>query len=178
MYDMIFLSCAVKTNFLQKNLLLSLLLLSCLVFSCKSKKNISAKTTKKEKSEWTGITVKKVLRNEIDEWLGTPYKYGGTTKKGVDCSGLVNAVYLAVYDVKLPRTSKDIYAFCKHIKMEDLQEGDLIFFNYNGKGISHVGIYLDNGKYVHASSQKGVMISDIHSAYVKKYIVGAGRVKK
>ena len=123
------------------------------------------------------IHVKKDLRKEVNNWLGTPYKYGGTSKKGVDCSGLVNAIYTAVYEIKLPRTSKEMYNSSKHIKMKDLREGDLIFFNYEGKGVSHVGIYLNDNKYVHASSKKGVVISDITDSYVKKKIVGAGRVR-
>ena len=61
--------------------------------------------------------------------------------------------------------------------MKDLREGDLVFFNYTGKGVSHVGLYLGDGKYVHASTTKGVVISDVDNEYTKKRIVGAGRVK-
>jgi probable lipoprotein NlpC len=144
--------------------------------SCRVKKH-AANTHKSEKSELNALHIKKDLKKEIATWLGTPYKYGGVTRKGVDCSGLVNAIYSEVYELKLPRSSKDIYASCKKIKMKDLREGDLVFFNYTGKGVSHVGLYLGDGKYVHASTTKGVVISDVDNEYTKKRIVGAGRVK-
>ncbi len=150
------------------------LILSCSACRVKKASRAAKHTERKELSE---IHVKKDLRKEVNNWLGTPYKYGGTSKKGVDCSGLVNAIYTAVYEIKLPRTSKEMYNSSKHIKMKDLREGDLIFFNYEGKGVSHVGIYLNDNKYVHASSKKGVVISDITDSYVKKKIVGAGRVR-
>ncbi len=144
--------------------------------SCRVKKEVSV-SKKTEKRELKELRVKKDLKKEINDWIGTPYKYGGTNKSGVDCSGLVNAIFLEVYDIKLPRTSKSIYTACEHIKMKDLQEGDLVFFDYNGKGVSHVGIYLNNNKYVHASASQGVVISDLENEFVKKRIVGAGRVR-
>jgi Cell wall-associated hydrolases (invasion-associated proteins) len=124
------------------------------------------------------LNIKKELKREINEWLGTPYKYGGNDKKGVDCSGFVQQVYKKVYHLNLPRTSSDIYSFCKKIKLPDLREGDLVFFDYEGKGVSHVGIYLSDNKFVHASSSKGVVISDLTNSYNKKKFVGAGRVLK
>lgn len=144
--------------------------------SCKVKKHASA-SKKTEKKELQALHIKKDLKKEINSWLGTPYKFGGVNKGGVDCSGLVNAIFLEVYEIKLPRTSKDIYSFCKKIKMRDLREGDLVFFDYNGNGVSHVGIYLGNDKYVHASASKGVVISDLYNDFTKKKIVGAGRMR-
>ena len=83
-----------------------------------------------------------------------------------------------MYNTKLPRTSKDMYIFSEHIKLKDLREGDLIFFNYTGKGVSHVGIYLENNKFIHASTTKGVIVGDLNNEFTRKKIVGAGRVKK
>lgn len=144
--------------------------------SCRVKKSAHV-VRKSEKTELKDLHIKKELKKEIAVWLGTPYRYGGVSKKGVDCSGLVNAIFLEVYEKKIPRSSKEIYAACKHIKTKDLQEGDLVFFNFTGKGISHVGLYLSEGKYVHASSTNGVVISDLDNEYTKKRYVGAGRVK-
>ncbi|HMN32532.1 MAG TPA: C40 family peptidase [Chitinophagaceae bacterium] len=140
--------------------------------SCGTKKGF----VKEEKRELKEIPIKKNLKSEVALWLGTPYKYGGNTREGVDCSGLVNAVYLKVYGIKLPRTSKEIFKQSNPIKTSQLKEGDLIFFDYEGKGVSHVGIYLDEGKYVHASSSKGVIISELNNPYTQKKLVGAGRI--
>lgn len=147
-----------------------------LLTSCRVKKQQTA-VHPKEKSALNELSIRKDLKKEIGSWLGTPYLYGGNTRKGVDCSGLVCAIYLEVYEIKLPRTSRDIYAASKHIKLKDLREGDLIFFNYTGKGVSHVGLFLGDGKYVHASTTKGVVISELDNAYTQKKIVGAGRVR-
>jgi cell wall-associated NlpC family hydrolase len=144
--------------------------------SCRVKKKMVL-PAKSEKKELQDLHVKKDLKKEIEKWLGTPYRYGGISKQGVDCSGFVNAIYKEVYEIKLPRSSKEIYNASKHIKMKDLEEGDLIFFNYSGKGVSHVGIYLSDNMYVHASSTNGVVISDLTNPYTKKNIVGAGRVR-
>lgn len=120
----------------------------------------------------------KNLENEIKEWLGSPYKYGGHSKDGTDCSGMVMEIYLKIYEIKLYRNSKEIFKKnCKRISKKDLQEGDLVFF---GKGdvetINHVGIYLYENKFVHASTSKGVMINNLSEPYYSKRFVGAGRV--
>jgi lipoprotein Spr len=124
------------------------------------------------------LQINKDLKKEIDRWLGTPYKYGGNDHKGVDCSGFVNAIYQSVYNLPLPRSSKEMYAQCLKIKTTDLKEGDLVFFDYTGKGVSHVGIYLKDDKYAHASSSKGVVISTLSNEYTRKNYIGAGRFKK
>ena len=144
--------------------------------SCRVKKGVNS-ARKIEKTALSNIPIQKDLKKEINSWLGTPYKYGGITKKGVDCSGFVNAIYQTVYDIDLPRTSKEIYSKAKAVKLQNIKEGDLIFFNYEGKGVSHVGIYLADNKYAHASASKGVVISDITDTYARKKIVGVGRIR-
>lgn len=115
------------------------------------------------------------LFDEIDRWWGVPYKYGGTTKTGIDCSSLVQTLALEAYGLKLPRTSKDQANYCKTIQRNELKEGDLVFFNTSG-GISHVGLYLSNNKFVHASTSLGVVISDLDQKYWAERFVKAGRI--
>jgi len=115
------------------------------------------------------------LFQAIDEWFGTRYKLGGTTKDGIDCSALMQNLYNSFYKISLPRTAKEQYHATRRISRAELKEGDLIFFNTIG-GISHVGMYLQNNKFVHASSGGGVTISDLYEDYWMKKFIGAGRV--
>jgi murein DD-endopeptidase / murein LD-carboxypeptidase len=111
----------------------------------------------------------------IDDWYGTRYCMGGTTKNCIDCSAFVQALFSQVYGITLPRTAKEQYAFAKKISSVMLKEGDLLFYNTRG-GVSHVGIYLQNNKFVHASTTGGVMISDMFEAYYVKHFISAGRI--
>lgn len=111
----------------------------------------------------------------IDDWYGTRYCMGGTTKTCIDCSSFVQTFFSAVYGITIPRTSKEQYSFASRISSKKLREGDLLFFNTRG-GVSHVGIYLMNNRFVHASTSAGVIISDMDEAYYSKRFIGAGRV--
>lgn len=113
----------------------------------------------------------------IHQWWGVPYKYGGSSMNGIDCSNFVKGITQFTYGVSLPRTSRDQAAFCKTIDKSELREGDLVFFN-TSVGISHVGLYLANNKFVHASSSLGVIISSLDESYWKKRFVKAGRLEK
>jgi lipoprotein Spr len=113
----------------------------------------------------------------IDEWYGTRYRMGGTTKKGIDCSAFVQTIYMSAFAVALPRTAREQYKTSRIISATQLKEGDLVFFNTTG-GVSHVGIYLQNNKFVHASSSNGVVISDLFDPYYLKRYLGAGRIEK
>lgn len=117
------------------------------------------------------------LLQSIDNWYGTRYRYGGTTKNGIDCSAFVRAMFKSVYDVELPRTAREQYGSARRISTTELKEGDLLFFNTTG-GVSHVGIYLRNNKFVHSSCSKGVTISDLYENYYISHYIGAGRVEK
>jgi lipoprotein Spr len=110
----------------------------------------------------------------IEEWWSTSYRYGGTGKNGIDCSALTGLLLSSVYGVSLPRTAREQYAKSKKVKREDLIEGDLVFFNTRG-GVSHVGVYLTNDYFVHASTSNGVTISSLNDNYYRKKYIGGGR---
>jgi cell wall-associated NlpC family hydrolase len=118
----------------------------------------------------------KALLENVDEWYGVRYRTGGNTKSGVDCSGFTVAVYSAVYGIALPRVSRDQYRISRKISTTELQEGDLVFFNTNGSGVSHVGVYLGHNKFIHASVSRGVMVNDLFEPYYLKRYYGAGRI--
>lgn len=117
----------------------------------------------------------KELYRLIHAWWGTPYKIGGMTQRGVDCSAFVQTVMAGSYELALPRTAKEQKQVAANVERSELREGDLVFFNTRG-GVSHVGIYLHNNKFVHASTSGGVTISDLSEAYWAKRYLGAGRV--
>lgn len=113
----------------------------------------------------------------IDEWWHTRYRMGGTSKKGIDCSAFMQVLMSTVYHTTLPRIARDQYAASTKITSSDWQEGDLVFFSRSGHSVGHVGMYLGNNKFVHSSSSKGVMISDLSETYWVKRFVGAGRIE-
>lgn len=122
--------------------------------------------------------VNQKLYFEIYKWLDTPYCYAGETAKGIDCSGFCNKMYQAVYGKTLEGGSRDIYTKVKPVNIKLAEEGDLLFFKIWKGQISHVGIYLQGRKFAHATTQAGVIISDLDEAYYKKYFFKAGRLQK
>lgn len=115
------------------------------------------------------------LYEAIEEWWGTRYRYGGTTKKGIDCSAFTGTMYNQAYNITLPRTARDQFAQCDKIDRDALQEGDLVFFNTRG-GVSHVGLYLGNGYFAHSSTRSGVTISSLDEDYYSRKYIGGGRI--
>ena len=121
------------------------------------------------------------LARVVDSYLGIPYKWGGTTRAGMDCSAFTRAIFRETYGVELPRSSKQIYGVGRAIPQEQsLKPGDLVFFKntYSGPGVSHVGIYLGNGRFAHASSSKGGTITPLDNPYFQPRYIGARRVER
>jgi len=107
-------------------------------------------------------------------WLGTPYLPGGATKNGTDCSGFVSSVYMEKERMYIPRSTTEEYKVGKDITEDNLVIGDLVFFG-NGRRVSHVGIYVGRGNFIHASSSKGVTVSPLDDNYWKPKYMGARR---
>lgn len=155
--------------------------------ACKSTSKIKKETASKQTTtpsyqvyaqklgfELNGNEDSKFLETVIS-WLGVPYKYGGCSKEGTDCSCFVNAFYKEMYNKSLPRKSEDMQQQSKKLEIKDLHQGDLVFFKIFGEKVSHVGIYVSNMHFVHATTSKGVMINSLEENYYKKYFYSAGR---
>jgi probable lipoprotein NlpC len=121
-------------------------------------------------------TEDKKLITCMASWLGTPYKYSGETRQGTDCSGMVMAIYKEVYKKNLFRSSMEQMKNVMIIKKEELRTGDLVFFKISGDKVSHVGIYIGESKFMHASTQRGVVINSLEEEYYKKWFFAGGRV--
>lgn len=128
----------------------------------------------------TGGLSKKEIMDAIMDWIGTPYHFGGTSRRGIDCSAFVQAVFSKSCQIQLPRIARNQYKAGYHIKMKNLEFGDLIFFHtYSYAFPSHVGIYLGDDLFAHASSRFGVTISSLKSTYYNnRFIAGTRLVNK
>lgn len=116
------------------------------------------------------------MMREISRYMGVPYQYGGASSEGLDCSGYTMLVYANAVGRKLPRTSEEQFNVGTPVAFEDLKFGDLVFFNTTGTPASHVGIYLGDDLFAHASVTLGVTISSLQSSYFKNRYEGARRI--
>ncbi len=174
-----------KVRFAFNHLYIGIFILVLSLSSCtSSQKRAITKRHTEQFSQKLGFTVNKKdalpLLEEVSLWLGTPYRRGGTTRNGVDCSGFVGSVYKNVYHTPLQRTVINIYNNnCQQIGKHRLKPGDLVFFNFSKRkkrSLNHVGIYLKNGYFVHASTSRGVIINHLSENYYKKGWRKSGRV--
>ncbi|MFZ9208944.1 MAG: C40 family peptidase [Sediminibacterium sp.] len=117
------------------------------------------------------------LLAQMEKWFGTQYCFGGSTDSCIDCSSFTQVILRDVYNVKIPRNSQQQFDASTKIETENLKEGDLVFFNTVSASmiITHVGVYVCNNKFVHASTSKGVTINDLSEKYFAKAYRGAGR---
>ena len=111
----------------------------------------------------------------VYDWIGTPYRFGGSSRRGIDCSAFTKQLYSEVFNIDIERSSRDIFSMVSPVKKDELKEGDLVFFKIHSRRISHVGIYLGNNRFAHASL-KGVAISSLDDAYYKRYYYRGGRM--
>lgn len=162
---------------------LTLIFFVLLFTGCHSSKKAVGNKHNKPKIETVDVKNLKGLERKIVEealkWEGTPYKYAASERgKGTDCSGMVIGVYNKVTDKKLPRNSAKQAEYCKKLKKKDVRPGDLAFFatGKDTQKISHVGIMLDSERFIHASTQKGVIISEITTPYYQRTFKMYGRV--
>lgn len=179
------------TTKLKNRLSLSLILTLALTCSCGSHRSVvvdkgevaSGQTTGKQPSTTSAKLSKrqKAVMEEAKTWLGTPYQYGHAEKgEGTDCSGMVMMVYEKAADIKLPRNSAKQAAFCDSVSAAEAATGDLVFFatGKDPEKITHVGILMEDvGRFIHASSTKGVCVSEMASPYFSSHLIMYGRVK-
>lgn len=169
-----------KTGFYFLSIILVLLLTSCgsnkVLYNPDEVAGLSKKLNLPIRNDDTAIP----LYAEVSFWLGTPYRYGGNSKSGTDCSGFVGEVFRKVYGKQLDRSSdgqakKNVHKIGKH----KLKTGDLVFFRTapKSKKIDHVGIFLKDGYFIHASTSKGVIVSSLDEEYYKRTWQKGGRVK-
>ena len=132
---------------------------------------------KSSRKKVDGHDIRSRIVESARSWIGTPYRYGGESRKGTDCSGMVMHVFADVAGIKLPRNSAKQSEYCKSIRQSELLPGDLVFFAARrGKGVNHVGIYIGNNCFVHASTSRGVIVSDLAQDYYARTFRSAGRV--
>ena len=121
------------------------------------------------------VAIERALRAAESDWRGVPHRFGGSTRQGIDCSAFVQAVYRDVFAQELPRTTAEQVQLGSAISTVDLRPGDLVFFRPTTK-TRHVGVYLSQGEFAHASASRGVMISNLEEAYWHRHYWTARRV--
>ncbi|MCD8262517.1 MAG: NlpC/P60 family protein [Bacteroides sp.] len=170
---------------MKKDLLIRLfvLILPFLITSCATKKNRGTHYQALARaSVRLGIDIDRkdnhALYIEASQWIGTPYRSGGTTKNGVDCSGLTRELYRSVYRKELPCSTTEQRKKAQKVSRHKLKEGDLVFFSStrSGKQVAHVGIYLKKNNFIHASTSKGVIVSNLNETYYRKHWLSGGKI--
>jgi len=160
---------------LYKPHLLCLLMFCMILASCGSRRYTPKSDTKAAKAADAMSNLKsKQLYRFITDWTGVKYRFGGLDKRGIDCSGFAYLLEKEIYGITLPRISRDQANAVKRKNQSNLNEGDLIFFAFGGGDVDHVGIYLNNGFFVHASTTRGVIVDDLTLPAYQKAFVKSG----
>jgi cell wall-associated NlpC family hydrolase len=137
--------------------------------SSKVEKTRIDKQDSTQKNQYTVVDIAEKLK-------GKPYRYGGVTPKGFDCSGFVHYAYLKA-GLSIPRTTRDQYRASQRLPFEKARPGDLLFFKINSRKLSHVGLYAGNGRFIHASTaKKRVADASLQDPYWRDRLIGIGRV--
>ena len=117
------------------------------------------------------------IKKEIQKFYGAPYKWGGDSPRGTDCSGMIKTIYKNAANIALPHNAQQIYENSKSIRKMDLLFGDLVFFSSSGRRATHMGLYVTNDYFLHASSSRGVVLSKLSDSYYKNQFIGARRIE-
>lgn len=154
------------------------MLLSMAIFftACSSKRYVPSATKAAKAAEAMANLKNKQLYKYINEWSGVKYRLGGLDKRGIDCSGFTYLVQKDIYGKELPRRSVDQASVIKEKNLNQLKEGDLIFFSFGGREIDHVGIYLNGDSFVHASPSRGIIVEDLSLPAFQRAVVKAGPI--
>lgn len=170
---------------MRKNLLYTLAVLG-LIFSLSSCHSVAPRLDYKALARASvrlgvdiGLEDNHKLYLEAAEWIGVPYRPGGESKRGTDCSGMTSQIYKKVYHTRLSRSTDEQKEESSKVSRRNLREGDLVFFtsSRSGRKVAHVGIYLKNGKFIHASTSQGVIVSRLDEAYYSKHWISGGRIR-
>lgn len=164
---------------MKKYTLFLLLLVTVLFSACSSRRKTikpSANTAAKVADAMSNLKSRSLYRF-ITDWTGVQYKLGGLDKRGIDCSGFALLLQKDIYGNTLPRRSRDQAEVIRKKNPGQLQEGDLIFFSFGGGAVDHVGVYLNNDYFVHASTSRGVIVDDLSLPVYQKAMVKAGSVR-
>ncbi|WP_029285104.1 C40 family peptidase [Pedobacter sp. R20-19] len=154
-----------------------ILILSLVITSCGSRKYTVKSDTKAAKAADAMANLKsKQLYKFITDWTGVKYRFGGLDKSGIDCSGFAFLLEKEIYGITLPRISRDQASVVKNKNINNLKEGDLVFFSFGGNNVDHVGVYLNNGFFVHASTNRGVIVDDLNLPAYQRVLVKSGSV--
>jgi len=163
------------------------MLLTCFLFSANAQNPSTSKNTsddpdnlaKEYFSQIMGVAASSTTNTKmyqfVYDWIGTPYRLGGNTKNGIDCSKFAAQLYDQVFNTSIGYNSRNIYSNVDKVSKPNLQPGDFVFFKIRSKNITHVGVYIGDNKFAHASSSRGVMISNLEDAYWKRYYYNGGR---
>ncbi|MET0572782.1 MAG: NlpC/P60 family protein [Pedobacter agri] len=145
--------------------------------SCSSRKYTVKSETKAAKAADAMSNLKsKQLYKFITDWTGVKYRFGGLDKNGIDCSGFAFLLEKEIYGITLPRISRDQAKAVNKKSVDNLKEGDLVFFSFGGNDVDHVGVYLNNGFFVHASTNRGVIVDDLNLPAYQRVLVKSGSV--
>lgn len=177
---------------MKKILIILLFTGTCFTVNAQNNKNISSRISEKEDtkdpdnlasqyfSQIMGVAISATSNTKmykfIYDWLGTPYRLGGDSKKGIDCSKFAFKLYDKAFSTIIGNNSRNIFSMVNPVEKWELREGDLVFFKIHSSAISHVGVYIGDNKFAHASSSKGVMISNLQDPYWTRYFFKGGRM--
>lgn len=157
---------------------LFLVCIGLLLASCGSRRHVPSNTVAAKAAEVMANLNNKKLYNFITSWSGVKYKFGGLDKNGIDCSGFALTLEKEIFDIDLPRRSVEQSGIIKQKDVNRLETGDLIFFSFGGREVDHVGVYLNDNFFVHASTTRGVVVDDLMLPAYQKAFFSAGSVKK